>query len=472
MGLKRTQAGESMFLRSLSGRFLLLTIVFVMLAEVLIFVPSVARFRLDFLQERLERSQIASLALLATPNDMIEPELEAELLANADVLNIVLRRDEVRELILSSPMTAMVDQNYDLRDVGAWRLISDAFVTMSQSKDRVIRVMGAPVKGAGLLIEVAMEEAPLRAAIWDYGQRIFTLSLVISAITAALLFLAVRWFLVRPIDRLVSQIKSYGDAPEDARRIIQPQARVLEIYEAETALQGMETQLSQSLRQKERLAALGGAVSKISHDLRNILTTTQLLADRMEQSDDPQVQRSAPKLVASLSRAVNLCESTLAYGKAEEAAPVIRAVPLAQLLDDVVEAETLALSDGSIEIVAHSAPDVQILADEEQIYRVLTNLVRNARQVLQTANGGRIDVEGVAEPDGWSITIRDSGPGLPAKALDNIFKPFEGNARKGGTGLGLAISADLVRGHGGRLELIDNSSHGAAFRIWLPKGTG
>jgi signal transduction histidine kinase len=458
-----------MFLKSLSGRFLLLTIIFVMLAEVLIFVPSVARFRVDYMQERLERSQIASLSLLATPNDMVEPELEAELLENAGVLNIVLRRDQVRELVLSSPMPTMIEESFDLRHPTAMELIKDAFRTMFLREDRVIRVLGQPVKGAGLMIEVAMEEAPLRAALWDYGRRILVLSAVISAFTALLLFIAVRSFVVRPIERLVRQIKKYEEAPEDARRIIQPKATVTEIFEAETALHSMETQLSQSLRQKERLAALGGAVSKISHDLRNILTTTQLLADRMEHSDDPRVQKSAPKLLNSLSRAVNLCESTLAFGKAEEAAPTLRAVSMQRILDDVVEAETLTLTNGAVEIVAEDVAAVDMQADEDQIYRVLSNLVRNARQVLMAGAGGRIILSGEETPDGWIVTVRDNGPGLPAKAIENIFKPFEGSVRKGGTGLGLAISAELVRGHSGRLELIENSDQGAAFQMWLPK---
>ncbi|WGI21683.1 HAMP domain-containing sensor histidine kinase [Amylibacter sp. IMCC11727] len=458
-----------MFLKSLSGRFLLLTIVFVMLAEVLIFVPSVARFRVDYLQERLERSQIASLSLLATANDMVEPELEAELLENAGVLNIVLRRDSIRELVLASPMPAMIEESFDLRDPSAWVLIKDAFRTMVPREDRVIRVLGQPVKGAGLMIEVAMDEAPLRAALWDYGLTILILSAVISAFTAALLFFSVRTFMVRPIERLVRQIKNYEEAPEDARRIIQPKATVTEIYEAETALNSMETQLSQSLRQKERLAALGGAVSKISHDLRNILTTTQLLADRMEHSDDPRVQKSAPKLLNSLSRAVNLCESTLAFGKAEEAAPMLRPVSMQALFDDVVEAETLALQDGSVEVVAEDVSGIEMQVDEDQIYRVVSNLVRNARQVLAAGKGGEVRVSGAESENGWTITVKDTGPGLPPKALDNIFKPFEGSVRKGGTGLGLAVSADLVSGHGGKLELVENSSAGAAFQIWLPK---
>jgi hypothetical protein len=86
---------------SLSGRFLILTVIFVMLAEVFIFVPSVARFREDYLLARLERAQIASLALLAT-DGMIDDDLEYELLRNAEVLNVVLLRDATRQLILSS----------------------------------------------------------------------------------------------------------------------------------------------------------------------------------------------------------------------------------------------------------------------------------------------------------------------------------------------------------------------------------
>src|SRR6056297_2169188 len=98
---------------SLSGRFLLLTIIFVMIAEVLIFVPSVARFREDYLLARLERAQIASLALEA--DDMISRDLERELLRNAEVYNVVLRRDEIRQLALSSPIPSPISATFDLR---------------------------------------------------------------------------------------------------------------------------------------------------------------------------------------------------------------------------------------------------------------------------------------------------------------------------------------------------------------------
>ena len=198
-----------MFLNSLSGRFLLLTIVFVMLAEVLIFVPSIARFREDYLLMRLERAQIASLATLATP-EMIGPELEQELLTNAGVFNVVLRRDEVRQLVLSSPIPQPIFATVDLRDAGPFGLIRDAFAALSDPVNRVIRVIGSPTQDAGILIEVTTETMPLRQAMLDYGLRILFLSAAISVFTAFLLFIAVRRLLVSPIKRVVAHMKVYA----------------------------------------------------------------------------------------------------------------------------------------------------------------------------------------------------------------------------------------------------------------------
>jgi signal transduction histidine kinase len=69
----------------------------------------------------------------------------------------------------------------------------------------------------------------------------------------------------------------------------------------------------------------------------------------------------------------------------------------------------------------------------------------------------------------WWITVADTGPGLPAKAREHLFQAFQGGATKGGTGLGLAIAAELIRGHGGRLELRDTGGVGTTFAICLPK---
>jgi signal transduction histidine kinase len=457
------------FLNTLSGRFLLLTIAFVMLAEVLIFVPSIARFRQDYLQLRLEKSQIASLALLATPDEMIGPELTTELLANAEVFNVVLRRDEVRQLVLNSPLPQPIYGTYDLRMAGAYELIRDAMDVLIDPETRVIRVIGQPTRNAGELIEITLQTDGLRKAMLDYGFRILILSAVISVFTAGLLFLAVRRLLVVPIRRVVRHMQAYADAPEDGTRIIAPTTNVTELRDAEESLQTLQTQLTGALRQKERLAQLGGAVAKISHDLRNILTTAQLFADRLENSADPAVARSAPKLIASIRRAVSLTESTLAFGKAEEHPPILARFPLIRLADEVVEAEGLSPTTEPACLIDVPA-SLMIRADQDQLFRVLSNLIRNARQAIEaTGKPGTIELSGGEDDSHWCIRLGDTGPGLPPKAREHLFTAFTGGARKGGTGLGLAIAAELVRGHGGTLELVRSDAEGSEFLIRLPK---
>ena len=455
-------------LRSLSGRFLILTALFVMLAEVMIFVPSVARFREDYLLSRLERAQIASLAKLA--DDNIDADLEEELLRNAEVYNVVLRRDEARQLVLSSPVPGEVWATYDLRAAGPWTLMRDAIERLIDPEPRIIRVFGNPVREAGLLIEVTMPTEGLRAAMFEYGWRILWLSLAISIITSVFLFLAVRMLLVRPIKHVVRQIQTYAAAPEDARRIIEPSADITELREAEQALKAMQTELTAALKQKDRLAQLGGAVAKISHDLRNILTSAQLFTDRLEASEDPTVKRLAPKLVNSITRAVNLCENTLAFGRAEEPAPRLRLVTLAELVGDVIDGERLAVGEADVSFSEDIPATMTLRADPEQLHRVVLNLVRNARQaIVATARPGEISVAASEDDQSWWIIVTDTGPGLPPKAQQNLFTPFQGGASRGGSGLGLAISAELIRGHGGRLTLERTGPEGTRFRIDLPK---
>ena len=458
-----------MFFRTLSGRFLLLTIVFVLLAEVMILVPSVARFREDYLLTRLERAQIASLALLASDGS-IGDKLAEELLATAGVFNVVLRRDALRELVLSSPVPGPVRATYDLRAPSPVVLMRDGLRALFAADGTVIRLIGDPVQEAGLLIEVTMDAGPLRDALRAYAARILWVSLLITLAIATLLFLSVQRLIVTPIRRVVLSMARYAKAPEDARHIIAPSARVTELREAEDALRHLQEDVTQALRQKERLAQLGGAVARISHDLRNILSTATLVADRMETSSDPAVTRAAPKLIGSLSRAVTLCESTLAFGKAEEPPPRLAQVALRPLVEELLESERLACApDCTTEFLLDVPATLSVRADGEQLFRVLSNLVRNARQAIEaTGRPGSIEVSARDDDDGTVIRVIDTGPGLPQRARDNLFAAFQGGARKGGIGLGLVIAAELVRGHGGVLDLVRSDAEGTEVRLWLP----
>jgi signal transduction histidine kinase len=455
------------FVPGLSAKLLLLTILFVMLAEVLVFVPSVSNFRRQWLMERLAAAQIASLAAEAAPGGQLPPMLRDELLERAQVKAIAVKREASRSLIIEMDMPAEIDASYDLRDASWMKLIADALMVYVMPDDRAIRVIGDPGFHAGESIEVVMGEAPLKAAMIRYGLDILGLSILISIITAALVYLTLDALLVKPMTKLTWNIVRFSERPEDPTRVIEPSDRRDEIGTAERELSAMQKDLAETLSQKTRLAALGLAVSKISHDLRNMLSSAQLLSDRLITVKDPTVQRLVPKLLASLDRAIRLCAQTLNYGQAQEAPPRRKQFKLLPLVTEV--GDSLGLPRQRIAWIIEVEPMLEVDADRDQLYRVLGNLCRNAVQALESEGeiDGEIAVAGRREGAVTVIEVADTGPGVPDKARTHLFAAFQGSVRKGGTGLGLAIAHELVQAHGGQIALIDNEG-GATFRITIP----
>ncbi|HUD50679.1 ATP-binding protein [Parvibaculum sp.] len=455
--------------QSLSRRLLVLTILFVMLSEVLIFVPSIANFRKMWLEQRLNAAQIAALALEATPDNMISPALQQELLENAQVYAVSLHRDERHRLILSEKMPPEIDARYDLRDAMAPMLIMDAFHTLFAGDGRVIEVTGSPRFGAGDFIEIVVGETPLRQAMLRYGTNIFWLSLVISIMTASLVYLVLHLVFVRPMRRITENMVAFRENPEDARRLIAPSAREDEIGVAERELGAMQREIRATLNQRAHLASLGAAVSKINHDLRNILANAQLISDRIGAVNDPTVQHLAPRLFASIDRAIDLCTKTLRFGRADEEPPHRAPVLLAPLVDDVCELVGLPV-DGGTRWMNDVPRDFELVADRDHLFRILLNLGRNAVQAIQdgSAGEGEIRISARRAGDHVHIDIADTGPGLPEKARAHLFEPFAGSARAGGTGLGLAIADELARGHGGRIDMLTTGEKGTTFRVCIP----
>jgi hypothetical protein len=307
--------------RNLSARLLLLTIAFVMLAEVLIYAPSVGRFRLVHLEERLAAAHLAILALDATPDQMIGKDLERELLEHVRAYSVGLTRPGGGKLMLMMTAPGPVDASFDLREASFFGLIGDAFVTLLQDRDRVLRVVGVSPKDRATLVEVVLDEAPLRAGMIGYSERILALSLGISLFTAALVYLSLHLLMVRPLRRITDSMSRFRADPEDPSRIIKPSARRDEVGVAQRELAEMQVGLRGALQQRARLAALGAGVTRISHDLGNILATARLVSDRLSNSEDPEVRRVAPTLLGAIDRAVNLCAQTLSFTR--EGAPKV-----------------------------------------------------------------------------------------------------------------------------------------------------
>lgn len=451
----------------LSTKLLLLTILFVMVAEVLVFVPSVSNFRKQWLMERLQAAQIASVAAEAAPDGQLPEKLREELLERAGVKAISVKHEDQRVLIVQVETPEEVE-TYDLRDASWAELIADALMVYVRPGNRVIRVVGEPDFSPGGMVDVVLDEAPLKAAMQTFGLNILGLSILISIITATLVFLALDWLLVKPMTQLTRNMVRFAEQPEDPSRIIAPSKRRDEIGTAERELAAMQNELSQTLSQKTRLAALGLAVSKISHDLRNMLASAQLLSDRLAEVKDPTVQRLVPKLIASLDRAIRLCVQTLDFGQAQETPPNRMRFALAPLVFEVGDALALP-RPGAIDWEAKLEEGLEVDADRDQLYRVLANLCRNAVQAFESEPDRIGAIRVFARRDGAVVTIdvSDTGPGVPEQARKRLFQAFQTVARKGGSGLGLAISAELVAAHGGQIELVNNDG-GATFRITIP----
>jgi signal transduction histidine kinase len=452
----------------LSSRLLLLTVLFVMVAEVLIYVPSVANFRRAWLNDRLAAAQIAAVVLDAAPDGQISEELETRLLEGVGALAVAVRGGGRRQILTPGGAPVEVEKAVDLRTDTWFELIRDAFDVLLRPATQPIRVVG-PGRNVDF-VEVVLDQGPLREAMLDFSVNILVLSVIISGITACLVYFALQWVIVRPVRRLSGNITAFAGAPEDASRVIRPSGRADEIGAAEEALAQMQAALADELRQKRRLAELGLAVSKINHELRNMLTTAQLMTDRLERTSDETVQRVAPRLMATLGRAIAYCEATLAYGRAAERPPQRRPLPLAPLLAELEDLTGLAPGNG-IRLDVSVPADLQVNADADQLSRALVNLVRNAVQALDQAGSSeaepRIAIEAFREGNAVTIRVSDNGPGLPERAKAHLFSAFRSSARAGGAGLGLAISADLVRLHGGTIVLEDTPV-GASFRIVIP----
>ena len=457
----------------LSGKLLLLTIPLVMIAAVLLYVPAIANFWVNRLNDRVAAANTAALVLDAAPLGMVPDSLSRQILKSINARAVAIKMGQQRRLLASDNIPAAIEHDIDLRDMTAWEAITGSFRMMLETGNQAIRIVG-PGVGNAQFIEIVTDELPLRKQMYRFSRNLVVVALIIAVLTAGLVYLALHYLFVRPMRRLTASLVGFHENPESSAGIIVPSQRSDEIGVAERELSDMQRDLMSMLNQKSRLAALGLAVSKINHDLRNLLASAQLLSDQLASVPDPRVQRFAPKLVRSLERAIAFCQSTLSYGRAQEAAPDRRMILIEPVVLEVRETAGLA-SDVSIAWVAAIERGLAVDADPDQLFRVLLNLVRNAAQALESHSSGQgsqggaqqIRITGKREGAVAIIEVSDTGPGVPQKTREHLFEAFQTSGRPGGSGLGLAIAAELVRAHGGEIHLVEGTI-GATFRIVIP----
>ncbi|RWX76870.1 HAMP domain-containing histidine kinase [Neorhizobium lilium] len=456
----------------LSGRLLWLTVIFVMLAEILIFVPSIAGMRTNWLRDRLDTAAAAGIVIDGLQPAELPRAVQDDTLLATGTKVIALRKDGTSRLLAATDLPPQVDAQYDLAHTSLLSSMREALGTLFFGGDQVMRVFG-PIGDSDMQIELVMTDNALRKEMLKYAKMMFLLSLLISLITAILIFVAINRMMITPIRRLTLSMQNFSEQPDDPSRIFSADRSRGELAVAGRHLTAMQRELQRTLRQQKNLVDLGLAVSKINHDMRNILASAQLMSDRLTDVDDPMVRSFAPKLLRTIDRAVGYTTEVLAYGQASEAEPRRRRVQLSELCQDV--REILAIDpEAGIEFLEQVPADIEIDCDSEQIFRVIHNLCRNALQAFVNLDGSdgamtrRITLTAHRVGSVVSITVDDTGPGMPRKARENLFSAFRGSARSGGTGLGLVIARELVLAHGGTIGLVEKPGPGTQFRIEIP----
>jgi signal transduction histidine kinase len=459
------------FAASLAGRLLAITAIAVLVGEALIFAPALADFHENWLRERMNLSQVAALALEVSPDIEIAESLEYELLTNAGVQRAALQREGERVLLLEDPNAVPSAElvTYDYTDAKAVQRFLWAFESFFAPPGRTLRVLARPRFESGEFIEIVLTEAPLKQAMDAFARRFIRTSMLILIAAGALIYTSLTMAFVRPMHDLTEAIERFRDRPEDVSIAFPRSQRLDEIGRAQRAAADMAEQVRNALRQRERLAALGAAVARIGHDLRNMLSTANLVADRLSKSGDEEVRRLAPRLEKTIDRAAGLASSTLKYGRADEKAPELQRVDVAEISFDAAADALVGFEN--IEHREDIEQGLACIADPEHLHRILVNLMRNAAQAMnQHARPDKTlfvraqRVEGRCE-----IEVIDHGPGVRETLRSRLFEPFVSAAPEaGGTGLGLAIARELTRAMGGELTLTRTGAEGSTFKIELP----
>jgi signal transduction histidine kinase len=459
----------------LAARLLLVTIGFILVTQIVWFVPRVAAYRESQLRDRLAAADTAALVFAAAPDRMLSKELQKQILDSVGAQTIAIKTHDTRRLLAMADTPPLATDSYDLRDPSTMEAIAAVFRGFFQPKDGVLKVVGQAPMG-GDFLEITLPEKRVTDAVWGFAGRFLRTSLIISAAVAMGLWTAIWLMVLRPVRRLTSNIIVFGEKPEDETRVITPSGSRHEIGQAEEALAAMQRSLGRELDQKKRLAQLGLAVAKISHDLRNMLTAAQLISDRLATIPDPLAMRLGPRLVATLDRAIAFCQETLSYGGTGEKPPLPRAFALRPMLAEIAEVAH-AKQSSAVEVAIEVPSDLEIYADPDHVLRVLGNLIRNAAQALQQhgSTEGKppaIRISAMRREDAAFIEVSDTGPGVPPHLAPRIFEPFHMSTRAGGSGLGLAIAAELVDRNGGAIALASNRPDdfycGARFEMTLP----
>jgi signal transduction histidine kinase len=455
----------------LSARLLTLTVLFAVLALAGAVPPALASFEAKWLLDRTRAGELAAMAPDVAPDRKVSQQVAAQLLEGAGVIRVAIQTEGMRRLVLDGPKLKRQAYVVDLRAQDQLSWLAAPFQTLLGGEGGYVRVIAKPgiYRGADF-VEIVAPDAELKRELVSYLWKLLLVAAFLTTGLGALVYLSLNLFLVRPMQRITNAMERFRADPEDADARVQLSGRRDEIGRAEAELDRMQADLRTALNSRARLAALGEAVAKINHDLKNMLTSAQIASERLAALKDPKVSQALPRLERALDRAVKLASGVLAYGKTQEVAPEPHSVPLAGAIE--AAAEEARLAERHVALTSNIGVSEQVSADPDQLHRILANLLRNAREAIEHQEGrktpGRITVSLARTGDTSVVRIADNGPGVPDRVRERLFQPFAGSGRPDSAGLGLAIAKELAQAHGGDLTLANTGPKGSTFELRLP----
>ena len=457
-------------LTGLSARALLLTVVFVLMAEAVLFLPSMGRWLEQELNDRLSDGHLAIRTLEVLPSAMPTDALTDELLDHVDADLVAFRAPGQPKLALFRDPTLRADRSLDLRKTNIIELSVVALRLMLDHRpDAVLRVVGLSPADPQAEIELLLDQDRICLNLRSYALRIALLSVFIGLVTGFLLYLTLRWLIVRPMLRLTGAVQRFSEDPETVHDPLEGANRQDEIGYAFRQLEAMQNTMRATLAQNRRLASLGTGVAKISHDLRNLLTTSLLITERMQVSEDERVAKAAPRLAESIERAATLTHTIVQHARDGLPPLAVEPVVLKPFFGGVIDRVRQRWGpEGKVVSLIEDYQTGSSRLDPLQIERVLNNLLDNSFE----AGASQVDLTACATDDSLIITVSDDGAGVPDAAVPHLFDAFKGSTKRGGTGLGLHNAAEIMHAHKGRLALIhtgQDGEHPTTFRLELPQ---
>ena len=232
-------------------------------------------------------------------------------------------------------------------------------------------------------------------------------------------------------------------------------------------------QTQDTLVQSAKLAAIGELAASIAHEINNPLTVilgnTGLLL--REAAPDSIEHRRLSDVVTEANRAGKIVRDLLDFARRRE--PNREPVALHELLERALELLHAKLGGAGVEVERVFDPSLAaILADRDQLTQVFLNLITNAVDAME--GGGTLVLATAAQRGDddrplVTVSVSDSGPGIPPEHLARIFEPFYTTKPEGrGTGLGLSVSLGIVRKHGGAIDVESKPGRGTTVRVQLP----